>query len=325
MGEIKRWHFAHTNAGCDEETAYLCGLYEVLCECLKIKPFSLPAFYICFNMPKNLHVRIDLDNLKDYVFCRKEPAKQEEVLKTFSKKRVSFQNAEIIKTGSNQRPEAIKATFENKELYFVITPPDSVCREFSSKPYNGKSTIEINLKNQTKKLDAGRIEDDYALFESPDVSSWLWSNKAEDYIEEINAKICAAEEANIQKERAIEQRKEELEEEERKQQITERAARAEKEFAEYAVLQQIAESIKKGEKLSSPCQIVGNTNGVGNVCPKEKTKVAMVFHNPKCATCQYCAFIKLSSDRDKFRTWCFFPQTINPNRKQNYSITNKIG
>lgn len=253
MGEINRWHFAHTNAGCDEETAYLCGLYEVLRERLILKPFSLPACSICFRMPKDPHVRVDLDNLKDYVFCRTMPVKQEEVLKTFSQSSIPFQNAEIIKTGNNQRPEAIRATLGNKELYFVITPPDSVCREFSSKPYNGKSTIEINLRKQAKKLDTGKIEDDYALFESPEVCHWLWSNKAEAFIEEINAKLCAAEEARIIKEHAIEQEKADLAEEERKQKAKERAARAEKESAENAALQQIVERIKKGGNLGFPC------------------------------------------------------------------------
>ena len=264
------------------------------------------------------------NNLKDYVFCRTMPVKQEEVLKSFSKSTIQFQNAEIIKTGNNQRPEAIRATFGNKELYFVITPPDSVCREFSSKPYNGKSTIEINLRKQAKKLDAGKIEDDYALFESPDVCRWLWSNKAEAFIGEINARLCAAEEAKINKELAIEQEKADLTEKERKQKAKEWAARVEKESTENATLQNIVERIKSGEDLSFPYQIIGNTVGIRNICPKGKTQVGIVFNYPKCATCQYCAYFELSHARDKYRTWCFFPKIINPNIKQYYNITPEI-
>ena len=173
-------------------------------------------------------------------------------------------------------------------------------------------------------MDAGKIEDDYALFESPEVCQWLWSNKAEAFIGKINAKLNAAEEEKFNKEHAIEQEKTDLTEEKRKQKAKERAARAEKESAENAALQQIVERIKSGEDLSCPYQIIGNTIGIGNVCPKEKAPVSMVFHNPKCTTCQYCAYIELSRTHDKYRTWCFFPIIINPNNKQNYRITDEI-
>lgn len=85
--------------------------------------------------------------------------------------KLSFDSAEIV-IGKNKRPEAVIATYHGRRIAFVISPPDTVCKDFKAKPYKEIATLEIMLSKKADLISRANTEMMNAIFS--DVSNYRW-------------------------------------------------------------------------------------------------------------------------------------------------------
>ena len=336
MGKVRTWHFAHTTSGCDAELAYLSGLYEMLRSFILSEPVNLPELDIYFRMSRYQTDYLDAANLRNRIsFCQEHDDCVQ--VAHYRESRIKFETAEIIKSGSNERPVAVEASVGGKTLAFVITPPDTVCKDYYPKAYKECSTVEVGLRDYGERIvhaDRNRINE---LLRDRNLYRWLWSNKAENCIDNVNAIIdkhitaCKkaeeekqkrdAEEEFIRKARSEEEARKEAEKvAEKKKQEEQEKEEAERRRAELLVretdanetLRVIAEKIRNGEQLPPHFELSFWINRMPP-CPLTGAQLTRWYGNyPKCLNCPYCGFYRITTDGTGYQIYCFHPMEVNP-------------
>ena len=181
LGEIRAHHFAHSGDSCDEEIAYLTGLYKLVQEIILEDPVLLPELKVYWPYSvqrfteKSLLCQIayakTLDNLNETVVFESVPVK--------------FDSAEIVYAG--KQPDALLLSYRSRPLAIRIKPPDTACKTFLARPYESIATLFLDAssipygelkKNQILKLLRGQLQS----------CAWIYSPRVSSALDRINQK-----------------------------------------------------------------------------------------------------------------------------------------
>ena len=162
LGNIRVHHFAHNGEGCDEEIAYLNGLYLLVQEFILNNKIILPALNIYWS---HQTTEFTEDNFFDRVRYVAEPGIDEKTPVTKAT-RIKIETAEIYYTA--KKPIALILGVHSKQMALCIRPPANCCKEFKVKRFKDYATLELNAdgisfselkKEQILKEIAKRFED----------------------------------------------------------------------------------------------------------------------------------------------------------------------
>jgi len=184
LGEKNAYHFAHSGEGCDEEIAYLIGLYNLVREFTLGSSVTLPKlilYWACYSTPFTTQNFFDRIRFFD---------DQHNYNRTIVKESISikYDAAEIIFHG--KRPKALLLEYHSRKMALVIKPPATVCKEFSAEPYSNLATIELNASD----IPFGMLRKDEILGllnEKFRDCRWLYSPMAICAIDKINEENAA--------------------------------------------------------------------------------------------------------------------------------------
>jgi hypothetical protein len=226
----RRKHFAHDGEACDEVKAYLTGLYLLFQEYLKQNnPLLLPAVGFWFPLEKEVSEN-QIHFIEDYDTSR---LCHIELTKGIS---LTFDQIDIIKDAKGY-PEALLTKKAGHRLAIVIKPPDTVCKDFTVKPYGNISTVAVIL-DDSEWIHSVTKREMFDAIQNKEVRiRWIfnasWKTKLNE-IEQRRAKYQAIkEQERIEKEQKEKERKErERLENERKEQERLEAERKEQERLE---------------------------------------------------------------------------------------------
>lgn len=200
MGDIRVHHFAHTGVGCDEEIAFINGLYQLVRECVLCHSIVLPELkvYWAYNQ-----TNFTTDNYFERVsFCTTNQKSNSTLVAASIS--IKFEKAEIIYAG--RRPITLLLSYQSRQLALGIKPPSSICKTYSIKPYKDVATIQLDMTDilfdkMSKEQIIKMIEKRFCT------SIWVSNPKAITVIDKIN-KTNRAWLETVQKEREIQQQRE---------------------------------------------------------------------------------------------------------------------
>lgn len=179
LGDIRTHHFAHSVEGCDEQIAFLSGLYQMVKEYVLNNEIVLPKLEVFWS---NSRSKFTPENFFDRI--RFTPTHGFEKRNVISEGRgVKFENAKIVCTGKT--PTALILEVKSRQMALCIRPPSNVCKQFFVKPYKDLSTLELN----SSKIPFGELNREQimnALRKCFDYSRWIYNSKALRAIENIN-------------------------------------------------------------------------------------------------------------------------------------------
>lgn len=171
LGAVRIHHFAHSGEGCDEVASYLMGLYGFFRDYVSSAIFRIPKLYVYYQVDKRSYAPVTKSNYIGQLTCYpKGGANQKRIL--LSKEiKLSFDSAEIV-IGKSKRPEAVIAAYHGRRIAFVISPPNTVCKDFAAKPYKDIATLEIVLSDKADLISRANTEQMNAVFS--DVNNYRW-------------------------------------------------------------------------------------------------------------------------------------------------------
>ena len=185
LGDIRIHHFAHNGEGCDEVAAYLLGLYGFFKDFVLTHPCPIPELMVYYQIDPRKYSEIDETNYTEQL--RLHPFRGAEIrTKSITHKMfLQFESTEII-MGKNNRPEALLAEYHGKRIAFVISPPDTVCKNFKAKPYRDVASLEILLSKSADIISRANTEKMNAIFSDIQNYSWLSNPLVLRSAEEVN-------------------------------------------------------------------------------------------------------------------------------------------
>ncbi len=180
LGDKRVHHFAHSGEGCDEEIAFMCGLYLQLQEYVKSHVIYLPALKIYWTPYDTPYTK---ENLNERISFVEKFGRNDRSIIPIREKHYRFKTAEVISRG--KQPIALKLIDNAKEMVVVVKPPPSTCKTYQSKPYEQFATLQLDASEiNFSKLKKEQV---FMLFEEQFVkAAWLFSPKAEKALDEIN-------------------------------------------------------------------------------------------------------------------------------------------
>ena len=171
LGAVRIHHFAHSGEGCDEVASYLMGLYGFFRDYASSAIFRIPKLLVYYQVDKRSNVPVTRSNYTGQItYYPKRGLSQKRILLSKEVK-LSFDSAEIM-IGKSKRPEAVIATYHGRRIAFVISPPNTVCKDFAAKPYKDIATLEIVLSDKADLISRANTEQMYAIFS--DVNNYRW-------------------------------------------------------------------------------------------------------------------------------------------------------
>ena len=197
LGNVRIHHFAHSKGGCNEEKAYLTGLYKLFKQYVDRHNYIyLPEInlFCCLGVVEN----INKDSFEQFVSINNNINSNKTI--PFSPKiKLIPDQSEIVYRDDN--PVAIICSKGEKHIAVVIQHPQIGCNLHYVSTYGETPTLKLNLID----IKDDEIKNTYAIykmFSNSDLYSWL-TNKTVisklDEINEINHKIY---QANIAKRKA---------------------------------------------------------------------------------------------------------------------------
>lgn len=182
LGKKRTHHFAHSGAGCDEEIAYLNGLYLLLKEYVETgNTICLPELFTYFRT--NLSISFTEENFFENIWFRQQSS-NDYAIRCSDELEVTFDSAEIVFSGN--RPNAILLQKGNSNLAIVIKPPDTVCKEMHPKRYKDFATLILDFSDYDYLLSSGRKTDIFEQLHSKALYYWIYSPKAISFISKVN-------------------------------------------------------------------------------------------------------------------------------------------
>ena len=184
LGKRRTHHFAHTGAGCSEETAYIHGLFLLLKEFVESgNPICLPALSFFFNA--STRITFDETNLLDHIGFEFLHS-YDTVVNCMPKKKVYFDQAELI--FKSDRPSVLVLSKKESKLAVVVKPPASVCKETIPKKYRDLATVVLDLQDYDYELTGSKKEEIFQFLQTDRLFRWLYSPKVLNYVDEANRK-----------------------------------------------------------------------------------------------------------------------------------------
>lgn len=138
MGDVRVHHFAHSGEGCDEEIAFLSGLYKLVQEYILNNTIILPALIVYWSYSDS---RFTENNFSDRVFYRKGSGIWNETV-VYDEKAIWFETAEISFNG--KRPITLLCSYQNRQIALRIKPPMTACKVYTIEVYNNLATIGLD-------------------------------------------------------------------------------------------------------------------------------------------------------------------------------------
>lgn len=179
MGDIRAHHFAHSGEGCDEEIAFLSGLYKLVQEYVLENLITLPTLKVYWLYSDS---RFTEQNFLDRVFYRKGSGAWNETV-VYDEKAIRLETAEISFNG--KRPIALLCSYRNRQIAFRIKPPMTVCKVYTIEPYNNLATIGLDATN----IAFGELKKESILVmlgEKLHACDWIYSPMAIKALDAIN-------------------------------------------------------------------------------------------------------------------------------------------
>ncbi len=201
LGAIRIHHFSHLSGGCDEEAAFVSGLYSLFLEYIVNNDVVIPKLSVFWAYSKHAYTKEDFFERISYVPTMGR--NNEELL--LNQKQLRFESAEIAH--KNNLPCAILAHCKGRTLAFCLVPPPTVCKTYSAKAYKEISSLAVDL--HTLDFNAMNREQLFESFARKLRSArWLFNCRTIDALEKINQKNSQWQETvAIEEERKKEERK----------------------------------------------------------------------------------------------------------------------
>lgn len=172
LGNRRIYHFAHNGEGCDEVAAYLLGLYGLFKEFILQHPCPIPELNVYYQVDPRTYIEIDETNYTEHLRLHAFNGNGIRTKSITREINLQFDSAEIM-IGKNNRPEALLAEYHGKRVAFVISPPDTVCKNFSAKPYRDVASLEVLLSQSAEIISRANTEKMNAIFSDMQSYSWL--------------------------------------------------------------------------------------------------------------------------------------------------------
>lgn len=140
LGNIRVHHFAHNGEGCDEEIAFVNGLYILVQEYVKNSRIILPELIVYWGHKRTEYTSA---NFFDRIQFTPVPGYNNKV-SALPPSKVEFETVDIIY--NSKRPIALVVGLQSKKMAVCIRPPANCCKVFSVKPYKDLATLELNTE-----------------------------------------------------------------------------------------------------------------------------------------------------------------------------------
>ena len=171
LGAVRIHHFAHSGEGCDEVASYLIGLYGFFRDYASSAVCTIPELCVYYQVDKRSDHPVTPFNYTEQISCHALNGSDQKKIRLSKEVKLSFESAEIV-PGKAGRPEAVIATYHGRRIAFVISPPDTVCKNFRAKSYGEIATLEIMLSKKADLISRANTEMMNAIFS--DVSNYRW-------------------------------------------------------------------------------------------------------------------------------------------------------
>ena len=185
LGTVRIHHFAHSGTGCNEVSAYLMGLYGFFREYVSSAFFTLPELTIYYQVDSCSFVPVTEANYTTQLSYYSKGCSNQKYITLCPDLKLSFEAAEIV-FGKNERPEAVIATYHKRKIAFVISPPDTICKDSSARPFRNLATLEIMLSKKGDLISRANTEMMNAIFSDVNNYRWLSSPLVFSAFEQIN-------------------------------------------------------------------------------------------------------------------------------------------
>lgn len=184
LGSIRIHHFAHSGEGCDETASYLMGLYGFFKDYLDSRNCLIPELNVYYHVDKRSEDPITEENYREQIRFHPDKIRSRKIAlsREFS---LRFDCTEIA-VGNTNRPEAVLATYHGRKIAYVITPPDTVCKDFQAKPYKDMATLEIMLSKKADLIGKANTEVMNSIFSDKNNYRWLSSPLVYSAFDKIN-------------------------------------------------------------------------------------------------------------------------------------------
>lgn len=190
MGEIRQPYFRHDGEPCDSVKAFMTSLYQLLVDALTEKPhFTYPDCYGIFHvltLPREAAIEDIRANAK---FASVYSENAEHLIKG---KAFDVKNYVVHKNGKNIPDAIILATDQSQhKLAVVLIPPQTFCKIPNPKPFQGMSTIAIQIEDALNLHHIKSTALKECLRDSPDQKIWISSPKIEGWLhKKLNSQIA---------------------------------------------------------------------------------------------------------------------------------------
>lgn len=182
MGERRVHHFAHTHDGCNEELAFLTGLYSIFRSYITEHGITLPPFIVFCQF--GVTAEINEKNFNDFI--KVKPSLSCRVpFKCSEEMPIKFDEAEIA-FSRNKHPEAIIAKTKGRSLAIVVQPPRMGCNFHVVSEYKNYPTIMLDVSN----ISPHNFSNTEKIYEYFRKSEYSWLSNPDDavkYIDKIQA------------------------------------------------------------------------------------------------------------------------------------------
>ena len=137
MGDVRAHHFAHSGEGCDEEIAFLRGLYKLVQEYVLENLITLPTLKVYWQYSDS---RFTEQNFLDRVFYRKDSGAWNETV-VYDEKAIRLETAKISFNG--KRPIAL---LSNKRQFMILLDNDGFSVENARKLSLLKTLVTMTME-----------------------------------------------------------------------------------------------------------------------------------------------------------------------------------
>ena len=180
LGDIRVHHFAHSGEGCDEEAAFLNGMYTIVQEFILSESVVLPELGVYWS---HSHKKFSHSDFFERIRFS-DPESHYEYMVVSRPASVRFEKAEIKYYG--KRPTALLMSLQSRQMALCIQPPPTACKNYVVKPYEQLATIRLDASGiQFAELKKSQVFD--SIRQQILKAEWLYSPKAINAIDAINA------------------------------------------------------------------------------------------------------------------------------------------
>ena len=183
MGDIRVPHFAHSGESCDAVKALMGALYQLMQEALgESKRFTIPdAYGYCPPLP--CHYKMDIEEIR--LACKWSASPRKGYSRIIKSCSFEVDCCEIAKDNRGISNGIILVDKKSRHrLAVVLTPPKTVCKIPKAKPFEGLSTVVIDLSEMQDFNHQTSEHMKSLLLENTQYKVWLTSPKMEDWVQE---------------------------------------------------------------------------------------------------------------------------------------------